>query len=100
MMMLTSLLVIAITVIFAPEEAMVRLAYHTSLLTGAGWLMELLAGHPIHIHTELGVSHETFIALVEELHGMGHTNSQFVSVEEPLAISLCQCHRVDCLAPV
>ena len=75
MMILTSLLVIAITVIFAPEEAMIRLAYHTSLLTGAGWVMELLAGHPMHIHTELRVSHETFIALIEELHGMGHTNS-------------------------
>ena len=74
-MMLTSLLVIAITVIFAPEEAMIRLAYHTSLLTGAGWVMELLAGHPMHICTELGVSRETFIALIEELHGMGHTDS-------------------------
>ena len=75
MMMLTSLLVVAITVIFAPEEAMMRLAYHTSLLTGAGWVMELLAGHPMCIHTELGVTCETFIALIEELHGMGHTDS-------------------------
>ena len=75
MIMLTSLLVIAITVIFAPEEAMIRFAYHTSLLTGAGWVMELLAGHPMCIHTELGASHKTFIALIEELHGMGHTDS-------------------------
>ena len=59
MMMLTSLLVIAITVIFSPEKAIIRLAYHTSLLTGAGWVMELLAGHPMYIHTELGVSCET-----------------------------------------
>ena len=88
MIMLTSLLVIAITVIFAPEVTMIMLAYHTSLLTGAGWVMELLAGHPMHICTELGVSCETFIALIEELHGMGHTDSQFVSVEEQLAIFL------------
>ena len=75
MMMLTSLLVIAITVIFAPEEAMIRLAYHTSLLTWAGWVMELLAGHLMCIHTELEVTCETFIAPIKELHGMGHTDS-------------------------
>ena len=75
MMVLTSLLVIAITVIFSPEKAMIRLAYHTSLLTGEGWVMELLAGHPTYINTELGVSCETFIALIEELHGMGHSDS-------------------------
>ena len=74
-MMLTSLLVIAITVIFIPEEAMVRLAYYTSLLTGAGWVMDPLAGHPMYICTELGVTCETFIALIEELHSMGHTDS-------------------------
>ena len=44
---------------------MIRLAYHASLLTGAGWVMELLAGHPMGIHTELGVTCETFIALIE-----------------------------------
>ena len=67
---------------------MIRLAYHASLLTGAGWVMELLAGHPMCIHTELRVSCETFIALIEELHDMGHTDSQIVSVEEQLAIFL------------
>ena len=75
MMMLTILLVIAISVIFAPEEAVIRLAYHISLLTGTGWVMELLAGHPMHIYTELGVSQETFIALIEELCGMDHNDS-------------------------
>ena len=42
----------------------------------------------MHIHTELGVTHETFIALIEELHGMGHTDSRFVSVEEQLFVSM------------
>ena len=69
MMMLISLLVISITVIFAPEKAMIRLAYYTSLLNGTGWVMELLAGHTMCIYTGLGVSCETFTALVEELHG-------------------------------
>ena len=86
--MLTTLLSIAITIIFSPEEAMLRLAYHTSILTGAGWVMELLVGHPMHIHTKIGVTCETFIALVEELCGMGHSDSKYVSLEEQLAIFL------------
>ena len=89
MMMLTSLLVIAISVTFVLEEAMVRLAHHISLLTGAGWVMDLLAWYPMHIHTELGVSQEISIALIEELCGMGHSNFQFVLLEEQLAIFLC-----------
>ena len=34
--------------------------YHMSILTGEGWVMELLAGHPKHIHGELGVHHHIF----------------------------------------
>ena len=65
-----------------------RLPYHTSVLAGEGWVMELLAGHPWHIYTELGVSHEVFIALVDKLCHMGHTDSKFVSLEEQVAIFL------------
>ena len=50
--------------------------------------MELLTGHPHWIHTELGVSHEVFIALIDELCHMGHTDSRFVSLEEKVAIFL------------
>jgi hypothetical protein len=35
----------------------VRYPYHTSILTGEGWVLELLTGHPWQIQTELGVSH-------------------------------------------
>ena len=89
--MIVSLLVVAITIILAPDEAqlaLVRLPYHTSILTGEGWVMELLAGHPRRIRTELGVSHEVFIELIDELRRMGHTDSKFVSLEEQLAIFL------------
>jgi len=34
-----------------------REPYHTSILTGEGWVMELLAGHTDRIRCELGVSH-------------------------------------------
>jgi hypothetical protein len=45
--------------------------YHTSILTGAGWLMELLLGHPNRIRCELGVRKHVFEALVNELRSMG-----------------------------
>ena len=59
-----------------------------------GWVMELLAGHPQCICTELGVSHEIFIALIDELHHIGCTNSKFVSLEEQLAICSMQVSQV------
>ncbi|KAF8876768.1 hypothetical protein BD779DRAFT_1412298, partial [Infundibulicybe gibba] len=62
--------------------------YHTSALTGEDWVIELLCGHPDHIHTSLGVSHHVFSTLITELRNAGHTNSQYVSLEEQLAIFL------------
>ena len=91
MMMICSLSLAAIAIILATDEeqlAQLRLPYHTSILTEEGWVMELLAGHPCWIHTELGVSHEVFIALIDELCHMGHTDSRFVSLEGQVAIFL------------
>src|ERR1700689_2056539 len=65
--------------------------YYTSIITGHGWVLELLAGHPECICCELGVHQHVFIALINELHRMGHTNSRFVSLEEWLAIFLYTC---------
>lgn len=62
--------------------------WHTSILTGQMWVMELLTGHPEHIHTELGVHHHVFYALIDELHEIGHSDSKYVTLEEQLAISL------------
>jgi hypothetical protein len=36
---------------------------HTSALSGEGWVLELLMGHPEHIHNKLGVYQQTFSAL-------------------------------------
>ena len=49
------------------DSMFIREPYHTSILTGEGWVMELLSGHPNHIHCELGVSHDIFVALILEL---------------------------------
>jgi hypothetical protein len=65
-----------------------REPYHTSVLTGEGWVMELLEGHPKRIQTEFGVSRDVFVELIRELRELGHENSRYVSLEEQLAIFL------------
>jgi hypothetical protein len=69
----------------------IREPYHTSILTGEGWVMELLSGHRNRIRCELGVSHDVFAALISELRDMGHGNSKYVSLEEQLSIFLYMC---------
>jgi hypothetical protein len=73
------------------DSMFIREPYHTSILTGEGWVMELLSGHPNRIHCELGVSHDVFVALISELRDMGHGNSKYVSLEEQLSIFLYMC---------
>jgi len=65
-----------------------REPYHTSILTGQGWVMELLEGHPERIRCELGVRRHVFVALIEELQSLGYNRSKYVSLEEQLAIFL------------
>ena len=65
--------------------------YHTSILSGHEWVMELLTGHPERIHCELGMHAHVFKQLILELRDLGHTNSKFVSLEEQLAIFLYCC---------
>ena len=65
-----------------------REPYHTSILTGQGWVMELLEGHPERIRCELGVRRHVFVALIEELQSLGYNRSKYVLLEEQLAIFL------------
>ncbi|KAF7966287.1 hypothetical protein HWV62_17922 [Athelia sp. TMB] len=65
-----------------------RQPYHTSALTGAQWVMELLTGHPRRIRTELGVSHHVFNQLLLQMEDMGMGASRHVTLEEQLAIFL------------
>lgn len=62
--------------------------YHTSILTGKAWVLELLLRHPEQIYTELGVHHHVFYLLIAELKSMGYGDSQHVTLEEQLAIFL------------
>jgi hypothetical protein len=66
----------------------VRYPYHTSILTGEGWVLELLTGHPWQIWTELGVSHHVFEQLTITLQSLGLNDSYHVRLEEQLAIFL------------
>ena len=62
--------------------------YHTSILSGQGWVEELLEGHPAQIQCELGVSRDVFLELVAALESFGHGDSKYVKIEEQLAIFL------------
>jgi hypothetical protein len=62
-----SILLTAFTGILQMESAKTRQPYHTSILTGEGWVMELLSGHPNRIRCKLRVSHDVFLELICEL---------------------------------
>jgi hypothetical protein len=65
--------------------------YHTSALSGADWVCELLDGHPERIRNELGVHKHVLHALVDELKLAGLKNSKFIFLEEQIAIFLYTC---------
>jgi len=65
--------------------------YHTSALTGADWVRELLNGHPERIRNELGMHKHVFLDLVAALEQYGATSSKHVYIEEQLAIFLYTC---------
>ena len=65
--------------------------YHTSILTGQGWVMELLEGHPKCIQNELGVHKPIFRILIAKLQNTGFHPTRNISSEEQLAIFLHAC---------
>ena len=65
-----------------------RTPYHTSALSGEGWVYELLSGHPERIRNELGIYRSTFLVLIEVMKLSGLQSSHHVSIEEQLSIFL------------
>ncbi|KAH7917533.1 hypothetical protein BV22DRAFT_980980, partial [Leucogyrophana mollusca] len=59
--------------------------YHTSILTGEAWVLELLTGHPDRARHNLCVSVEQFEELVRILRQNGHSDSKKIKLEEKLA---------------
>jgi hypothetical protein len=64
--------------------------YHNSSLTGAGWVEELIYGHPERIHNCLGMHVHVFLALVSELQLCG-LKTLNISHSEKTAIFLYIC---------
>jgi len=65
-----------------------RIPYHTSALSGADWVHELLTGHPECIRVELGVYRSTFTILLKAMDKCGVKSLRHVSIEEQLSIFL------------
>ena len=65
--------------------------YHTSILTGEGWVHELMTGHPDRIKTELGMWLHVFKHLIFTLRSQGLQRSKHLSLEEQVAIFLYTC---------
>jgi len=65
--------------------------YHTSILTGVGWVNKLLNGHPEQTRCELGMHCHIFIILLQLLRNGGINDSKHITLEEQLAIFLYAC---------
>lgn len=66
--------------------------YHTSKLSGAEWVKELINGHHDRIWTELGMRVHVFLAFVHELRvTCGLQDSKYVHLDEQAAIFLYMC---------
>ena len=74
------------------HNQMAPIPFHTAILTGQVWIMELLNGHLDRIRLCLGVSHDVFDALVHILQQHSHgTSLNGITVEEQLGIFLYTC---------
>ena len=90
-----------ILVISAARDSLLRYALrfekvpqHTSILSGQGWLNELIAGHDGRFHNEMGMRKHVFWALLSILREeTGLYDSRHLSAEEQLAIFLHFAHR-------
>ena len=75
---ITAIFLVIVTTIITLLNTYGPEPYHTSILSGYGWVYELLEGHPGHIHCELGVSREVFLKLVSVLHSFGYGSSRYI----------------------
>ena len=71
-----------------------KVPQHTSKLRGQDWVNELLEGHDIRFHNELGMHKHVFQRLLKVLgRQAGLCDTRHVSAEEQLAIFLHFMHR-------
>ncbi|EIN11486.1 hypothetical protein PUNSTDRAFT_29257, partial [Punctularia strigosozonata HHB-11173 SS5] len=65
-----------------------RIPYHTSALSGYGWVLELIDGHPDRIKNELGMQKHVFLGLIAALQMAGLSDSRNITLREKTAIFL------------
>ena len=74
---------------FYKECVLSRQPYHTSILTGRMWVLELLHGNPHRIQEQLGMKKHVFQQLVRRLYLTTSANhTRYVELEEQVAIFL------------
>lgn len=65
---------------------------NTSILTGMGWLRELLCGHPTRFYDAFAMPKHVFRKLVKELHVYANLDhSKHICMEEQVALFLHMC---------
>jgi hypothetical protein len=71
-----------------------KVPQHTSILSGQGWIDELIAGHDGRFYNEMGMRKHVFWSLLSVLQrDTGLHDTRHVSCEEQLAIFLHYAHR-------
>ena len=75
------IMVIALNVAAIIQAQYLKQPWHTSMLTGQMWVLELLAGHPEHICTQLGVCSHVFYAIIDKFCVLCYTDSKFVTLK-------------------
>lgn len=71
-----------------------KVPQHTSILSGQGWIDELLAGHDGRFYNEMGIRKHVFWRLLSVLQkDAGLSDTRHVSCEEQLALFLHYAHR-------
>ncbi|EGO04502.1 hypothetical protein SERLA73DRAFT_27868, partial [Serpula lacrymans var. lacrymans S7.3] len=85
---LQTVIQLAILVINDRVISSTPIPYHTFILSGHGWVMWLLHGHPDQNQSELGVQRHIFLRLIKPLWRHHYTNWRHVNLEDQLAIFL------------
>jgi len=65
-----------------------QIPYHTFVLSGEGWVQELITGHPQCMQTELGIHWSTFIVLIKAIQDVSLWSLHHVSIEQQVSIFL------------
>jgi len=84
-------MLLGLFLILLQVSAISKQPYHTSSLSSEKWVLELLQGHPGHIHHEFGIYKDIFLKPIAELVDLGYSPLRYITLEKELAIFLYTC---------